>query len=79
MELIPNLCNNSAHDQIEVRHAALQTLGMICEELLPEDLNDQLKSLIVQALTRNICLDPGLEVTTELAVSAFSHALPYAS
>ncbi len=44
LDLIPNLCNNSAHEQIEVRHAALQTLGMICEELLPEDLNDGLKS-----------------------------------
>ncbi len=52
---------------------------MICEELLPEDLNDGLKSLIIQALTRNICLEPGLEITTELAVNAFIHALPYAS
>jgi hypothetical protein len=38
IDLIPNLCANSAHENIVVRDAALQTLGFICEELEPEDL-----------------------------------------
>lgn len=47
LELIPNLCNNAANDSIEIRHASLETLGFICEELVPEDLNDELKSLVI--------------------------------
>ena len=47
LELIPNLAANSAHDSIDIRHAALETLGFICEELEPSDLTTELKSLIV--------------------------------
>ena len=46
-DLITNLCNNAAHDQIEIRHAALETLGFICEELVPEDLTSEEQSLVV--------------------------------
>ncbi len=71
LELIPNLCANSAHDSIDIRHAALETLGFICEELEPSDLTAELKNLIVQALVRNIQLDPTFQKTTLLAVRAF--------
>jgi importin subunit beta-1 len=33
LDLIPNLSNNSAHEQIDIRNASLQTLGFICEEI----------------------------------------------
>lgn len=58
LEIIKNLADNSAHENIEIRHASLETLGFICEELVPEDINNELKSLIIQALTRNITADP---------------------
>jgi transcriptional regulator len=60
LDLIANLSANAAHDSIEVRHASLETLGFICEELQPEDLSIQLKNHIVQALVRNISVDPQL-------------------
>lgn len=47
LELIPNLSANAAHDSIDIRHAALETLGFICEELQPSDLTNELKSLVV--------------------------------
>lgn len=47
LEIIPNLCNNSANESMDIRHAALETLGFICEELVPEDLNNEMKSLVV--------------------------------
>jgi hypothetical protein len=33
VDLITNLSSNAAHDLIDVRHASLETLGFICEEL----------------------------------------------
>lgn len=71
LELIPNLCDNSVHEQFEIRSAALETLGFICEELMPEDLIDELKNKIVLALTTNINPDPAFQKTTLLAVRAF--------
>ena len=44
LELIPNLSANAAHDSIDIRHAALETLGFICEELSPSDLTNELKN-----------------------------------
>ena len=79
LELIPNLSENSVHQDIEIRSAALETLGFICEELVPEDLNDQLKNKVVLALTSNMSPDPALARTTLLSVKAFFQALPYAS
>lgn len=57
LDLIPNLSSNSIHDSIEIRHASLETLGFICEELNPEDLDydkPNLKNMIVEALISNI-------------------------
>ena len=54
LELIPNLCSNAAHDDIDVRNAALQTLGFICEELMPDDIPKELKNHIILALINNI-------------------------
>ena len=79
LDIIGNLSNNSAHEQIEIRHASIETLGFVCEELVPDDLNNELKSLVIQALTRNIIADPLLEGTTLLAIKALYHALPFAS
>ena len=78
LDLLPLLCGNSEHSQIEIRHAALETLGFICEEVDPNDMPNEYKSLIVQALIKNIIIEPQFEQTTLLAVKAFFLALPYA-
>lgn len=51
LDLITNLCANSSHETLDIRNAALQTLGYICEELHPDDLTQELKNAIVHALT----------------------------
>lgn len=71
LDLIPNLCDNSVNEDIDIRSAALETLGFICEELSPDDLNNELKNKIVLALTTNINSDPKFQKTTSLAVKAF--------
>jgi len=40
-----------------VKLASLQTLGFICEELEPKDLNNELKNAVIVALTTNIDKD----------------------
>jgi importin subunit beta-1 len=79
LELIPNLCDNAANSNIDYKNAALQTLGYICEELMPEDINRELKNKVVLALTSNITSDPSLIKSTTLAVKAFFSALPFAA
>lgn len=57
LELLPNLCSNSTHQQPEIRNAALETLGFICEEIAADDLTTELKGFIVEALVTNISDD----------------------
>jgi importin subunit beta-1 len=47
LELINILCTNATNVDPQIRTASLQTLGFICEELDPSDLNDGLKNLII--------------------------------
>lgn len=79
LELIPNLCANAAHENIDYKNAALQTLGYICDEISAEDINNELKNRIVLALTTNITANIDLKKSTLLAVRAFFQALPFAS
>lgn len=51
---MPNLCDNSTNEDINIKMASLMTLGYICEELDPQDLSDDLKNKIILALTNNI-------------------------
>lgn len=47
LELIPMLCTNANHTDAQVKLSSLQTLGFICEELEPRDLNAGLKNAII--------------------------------
>jgi importin subunit beta-1 len=75
-DLIPNLCVNSTSDDINIKLASLTTLGYICEELGPEDLNDALKNSIILALTNNISAEGPLE-PTKLSIRALLYSVPY--
>lgn len=77
-DLIPNLCNNSTSDDINIKLASLTTLGYICEELDPADLSDQLKNQIILALTNNISVDGPVE-PTKLSIKALFYSVPYIS
>lgn len=75
-DLIPNLCNNSTSDDINIKLASLTTLGYICEELYPNDLSDQLKNNIILALTNNISKEGSLD-PTKLSIKALLYSVPY--
>lgn len=80
MDLIPNLGGNAENQDPIVRQASLQTLQMICEDMLSEDLNDSLKNQIILALTNNITINfdnPDSQKCTEYATKALFHALPF--
>jgi importin subunit beta-1 len=75
-DLVPNLCNNSTSEDINIKLASLTTLGYICEELYPEVLSDNLKNNIILALTNNITKDGPIE-PTKLAIKALLYSIPY--
>ena len=53
-DLISTLSQNSNHHEMYIRHAALQAICFICEELEPADLSDQQKTEIILSLCNNI-------------------------
>ncbi len=79
LEIIPNLTDNCGQENIDFKNAALETLGFICDELMPDDINDELKNKVVYALSSNITSNPALQKSTLLASKAFFQALPFAS
>ena len=75
--LIPNLCVNAEHTIYNIRLASLTTLGYICEEIHPEDINDALKNSIIVALTNNIATAE--EEASRLATKAMIYSVPFSS
>lgn len=81
-DLIPNLCVNAEHTEYNVRLASLMTLGYICEEICPDDINEQTKNGIIVALTNNINGNSGNPEDVEpcrLAIRAMVYSVPHAS
>jgi importin subunit beta-1 len=76
-ELVPNLCQNSTSEDLNIRLASLKTLGYICEELHTEDLNDALKNNIILALTNNIMNGEATPEPSRLAIKALLHSVPF--
>lgn len=77
-ELIVSLSNNCANEELQIKQAAIETLGFVCEELHPNDLSNEYKSLIIQGLTRNISPDPQTNHITKLSIQALYKGLPFA-
>ena len=75
--LIPYLCVNAEHTIYNIRLALLTTLGYICEEIFPDDINDALKNSIIVALTNNIATPE--EEASRLATKAMIYSVPFAS
>lgn len=82
MDLIPSLCGNASHENPLVKVAALQTLSLLSEDLLPEELSDPLKSQIIAALSLNIVESPKSveeQKFVEYAIKGLFNAIPMAS
>jgi len=80
-DLIPNLCTNAEHTEYNVRLASLTTLGYICEELHPDNIDNPLKNSIIIALTNNISgsTKPEDIEPCRLASRALIYSVPYSS
>ena len=76
--LISSLCSNSYNDNLNIRHAAIECLGYLCEELNVKTIDSLSIDSILSALIRNIT---DKEINTEIlytALNAFLHCLPLA-
>lgn len=80
-ELIPTLCAQSKVNEAntDLRHASLQTLGYICEDMEPQHLRDEMKNQIVQVLVTNISEEAGAVEITKVAVKALQSSISYAT
>jgi importin subunit beta-1 len=76
--LVFNLCSNSYNDDLNIRHAAIESLGYLCEELTIKTIDALSIDSILSALIRNITdkeINPEILFT---ALNAFLHCLPLA-
>jgi len=78
-ELIPSLCTNADSTEMNIKLSSLTTLGYICDELKPADINDAIKNLILLALTKNITQETENLESTRLAIKALPNSIPYVS
>lgn len=78
-ELIPSLCSNAESTENNIKLASLTTLGYVCDEIKPSDINDAVKNAIIAALTKNITSEPENLESTRLAIKALPNSIPYAS
>lgn len=77
-DLISSLCTNSYNENMNIRHAALESLGYMCEELTNKSIDSVSVDSILSALIRNITEK---EINNEIlftALNAFLHCLPLA-
>jgi importin subunit beta-1 len=76
--LISSLCSNSYNENLNIRHAAIECLGYLCEELSKKTIDSSSIDSILSALIRNITdkeINPDILFT---ALNAFLHCLPLA-
>lgn len=76
--LISSLCSNSYNENLNIRHAAIECLGYLCEELSSKTIDSLSIDSILSALIRNIT---DKEINSEIlytALNAFLHCLPLA-
>ena len=79
--LVPNLCINAENQEYNIRLASLQTLGYICEEINPQDLDSNTMNQVVIALSNNAGCSQKQEdlEPCRLASKALIYAIPYMS
>lgn len=78
-ELIPTLCTsaNVSEANTDLRHASLQTLGYICEDMKPDHLRDEMKNQIIQVLVTNISEEAAAVEITKVAIKALESSMGY--
>lgn len=56
LDLIPNLANNLTHTDVEVKKAAIMTLGFLCETLKDKRLENFLEAKQIEEVLKGILL-----------------------
>lgn len=76
--LLPNLCQNAEHDNFDIRMSSLTTLGLISEDINPESVLPQLKSMVINALISNMIVNetPEKLELCKVAVKALAISIP---
>ena len=76
-DLIPMLCNNAEHEDINIRLASLTCLGKICEDLHSESVPQNNRYQIIVALINNLNLE-NLEIC-RVAMRALSISVSFSA
>lgn len=77
-DIIPNLCTNSKHEDVNIKLSSLKTLGYICEELDHECLEEEGISHVISALIEALATNKDEEEIMKVSIEAVYHSLTFA-
>lgn len=77
-ELIPSLCQNTYNSNNNLRLAAIECLGYLCEELSPKTLDSESVDNILSALIQNLSNTSSPEDAVKSCLKAFFYAIKFA-
>jgi importin subunit beta-1 len=76
--LIQSLCQNAFQTNLNLRLAAIESLGYVCEELTPKTIDPGSVDNILSALIQNLKSDSVNEEVTRTLLKAFYHTIKLA-
>lgn len=76
--LISSLCSASYNENLNIRHAAIESLGYMCEELNNKSIDADSIDAILSALIKNITEKQVNDEILFTSLNAFLHCLPLA-
>lgn len=77
-ELIPSLTQNCFHSNINLRFAAIQTLGDVCQEISQKGIDSKSVNSIFNALIQNLVLPENNKEIIESSLESMFHVIKFA-
>lgn len=77
-ELIPSLTQNCFHSNLNLRFAAIQTLGDVCQEISQKGIDSNNVNTILNALIQNLMLPEYNKEIIETSLESMFHVIKFA-
>ena len=77
LKVIDILCSNSNHEDMNIRHASILTLGYMCEELYANELSKEYVDIIITAFLESLQENYENNELIEVTIQVIYHSLKF--
>lgn len=77
LNVLQTLCMNATNKVLSFRFASLQTLGYICEELMPNDFEKEYSDIIISAFIESLEKNKEHEKLMQVTVQGIYHSIKF--